>query len=426
MADEFDNGKRHPDPTKNIHMSEDSTYRIEDGFHIMGTKREVTPAHFEIDYSKPINENGDYEKKWVPKKVISTPIKEKILHSTFNFNTSKLNNFGNSDLKFSEDSNDIKALMKAYGIYDRLSEDVFFKFSRIPVIDPYNALLATKEYIFITKPDLALFNTSTGEVTGGLANVPFFVDASKRYNYTMTQLQSSIFTNSNPFMTLLSNTVTSPLDIPGISAEMIETPANIMGTKISYRGTSHKSDEEHDFNLEFEDNKYLDVYMLFKIWDEYEKYKWAGKVDFSAESCGTDRWKNYILNKVLHDQVSIYKFIVADDGQRLIYWAKLTGCTPTTIPRDSFGDMTDMNPTKITVGWKCHFVRDMDPVILQQFNTLMSSYSAFNAGADMPIYDLDNSRINGAWSVGPYIQTISTTNSRRGSTREYYLKWRHA
>lgn len=408
--------KRHPDPVKKIHSSGQND-TVTDGYHKAGYIRETVQQHWDYDTNGAL--------KHVNTRTVNTPIKEKIRHTTFNFNSSRLNNFGNSELSFSENSSDMKAVLRANGIADRMEENAFNRFSRIPVIDPYNALLNTKEYIFITKPDLALFNVATGAVGCGLNNVPFFVDAAKRNRRAMEQLQSSLTTNGNPFMALLSNTVTSSLDVPGISAEMIETVPNIMGTKITYRGTSHKSNEEHDFNLEFEDNKYLDVYMLFKIYDEYERYKWESKVDFSESACGSTRWKNYIINKILHDQVTMYKFVVADDGQRLVYWARLTGCVPTSIPRDSFGDMSDPNTTKFTVGWKAHFVRDMDPIILQQFNTLVRSYGAYQYGGyqNLPIYDNENLMFNGKWAAFPMIIYNDVVQGNRGSQRYYYLNW---
>ena len=291
-----------------------------------------------------------------------------------------------SDLTFSEDSADIKSLIMANGIYDRFEMGINSRFARISPIDPYNALLTTKEYIFITKPDLCIFNTTTGVLNSDLARYPFFVDAINRYKNVALQLQSSMAPGSIPFIPMLSNTITSSTDLPGISAETIETGSNIMGTKISYRGTSWKSDEDFDFNLEFEDTKYLDVYMLFKIYDEYEKLKWNGALEFSEESCGSNRWQNYIINKVLHDQVSIYKFVVGDDGQRLVYWARLTGCYPTSIPREAFSDMNNSDPQKITVGWKSHFVRDMDPIILNQFNSLIRLYKP-QGGTVLPLFN---------------------------------------
>ena len=325
-----------------------------------------------------------------------------------------------TSLKFNTESSDMKALLRANGIADRYQMNWYKKFSRFGIIDPYNTLTKTKEYIFITKPDLCILN-STGSVSSVLSSNAFFVDAVRRYKNVAAQLQSSYSSGDGPFMTMLSNACTSSLEVPGISAELIETGANVTGTKISYRGTSYKSDQDYDFSLEFEDTKYIDVYMLFKMYDEYEKLKWRGAIDFTkAES---DRWKNYIINKVLHDQVTMYKFVVADDGYRIVYWARITGCTPTTIPRESFSNMDDAVQQKITVGFKGHFVRDMDPIIISQFNSLVSSY--VNGKKNLALFNNDTHTVNGDWASMPYIQIKEVTDPYRmeNNRREYFLRW---
>lgn len=326
---------------------------------------------------------------------------------------------GNESLKFNTNSEDVKELIMANAIYDRFEMDWYTKFSRFGIIDPYNALTTTREYIFFTKPDLCLMNAN-GAISPVMQNSPFFNDALNRYKPIARQLQSSISASNGPFMAVLSNSITSTLDLPGLSSDTVDTSANVIGTKISYRGTSIKSDEDFDFNLEFEDTKYLDVYMLFKMYDEYERLKWGGYLDFTkAES---NRWVNYIVNKVLHDQISIYKFVVVEDGYRIVYFAKITGCVPTSIPRDAFSDMNNSDPQKITVGWKGHFVRDMDPIIITQFNSLVASRAS--GREDLPLFNMDIHAMDGRWAAIPYIDVKTVTDAQRGTRREYFLRWK--
>jgi len=321
-------------------------------------------------------------------------------------------------LVFNTGTSDVKNLIMANGIYDRYDMEWYRKFTRFGIIDPYNTVTTTREYVFITKPDLCLMN-SNGTIHNLLSKYPFFVDAISRYYQVARQLQSSASSNDGPFMAMLSNSLTSSLDLPGISSDMIESGANIMGTKISYRGTSVKSDEDFDFNLEFEDTKHLDIYMLFKMWDEYEKLKWSGALEFNNSD--SQRWVNYIINKVLHDQVTMYKLVVDDDGSRLLYWARITGCVPTSVPRDAFSDMNNSDGQKLTVSWKGHFVRDMDPVILSHFNLLVKKRA--NGKSDLPLYNTTGHHMDGRWSSTPYIESRNV-NTSHGTKWEYYLKWK--
>ena len=120
----------------------------------------------------------------------------------------------------------------------------------------------------------------------------------------------------------------------------------------------------------------------------------------------------------------MFKFIVSDDGQRLLYWAKFTGCFPTSIPRESWSDTKDPNPTKLTVGWKCHFVRDMDPITLIQFNLLVSKMSGYSSAEEFPLFNQESMSMDGRWAYCPYIDAKDVQSSTRGEYKEYYLKWK--
>ena len=68
---------------------------------------------------------------------------------------------GKSNLSFN--TNDISDAIMANGIYDRYDMEWYRKFTRFGIIDPYNTVTTTKEYVFITKPDLCILNDN-GEV----------------------------------------------------------------------------------------------------------------------------------------------------------------------------------------------------------------------------------------------------------------------
>ena len=320
-------------------------------------------------------------------------------------------------ISFDSNNVEIKKIMANHGISDKYENDqLYTKFTRFGVLDPKNTLLNTKEFVFITKPDLALLETNSNElnpVISGNAN-GLFMDAKRRYLPVMKQLQYSA-DESHPFMNMLSNSLTSTVDLPGISMDTVDSGVNVFGTKISYVGTPYKSDENHSFTLEFEDTKYLDVYMLFKLYAEYEKLKWNGALKFQNHQ----RWKNYVVNKVLHDQFSVYKFIVSDDGYRLLFWARLTGCYPTSVPRDAFSDTREGGPQKISVSFNSHFCREMDPIILFQFNSLVAN--ALKDCRESQIFDYDNHMVNGDWPTIPYIYI--SDNQSYSHQREYYLRW---
>ena len=320
--------------------------------------------------------------------------------------------YNNSKLRSSTNDTAFDAEIRSRGILDRHKSGWDEGFSRIPIIDPYTVPKGCTEYIFFVKPDLHLLDN--GSINPELnRRSSFFADAIDRYPHIVDQLQYSNSMNraGGVLSPLLSNALASTLELPSISADQITTPQNVYGTALEYRGSSFKSDEGYDFSLEFKDTKYLEIYMYFKMYDEYEKLKWMGQV--------TPTSLMYIYRKNLHDQTAIYKFIVGEDGMSLIYWARVMGVFPTSVPRDTFSDLQP-GEIKYSIQFHGQFVRDMDPLILRDFNNINAPY--IGNAETLPLYDRTNHQFDGTFAKCPFI------GSRTGSTlddklNKYYLLW---
>lgn len=290
--------------------------------------------------------------------------------------------------QFSTDSTtkgtELHDLINSNGFFFRGDYDDFNHFYLFPRNDPYRMLGTTREYVFFTKPDLHIFESTTeyGKLNSEIANDPFFADLMDRgYGQSvLANLQYSLNTkNKSPFVNLLTNYKTSGLDLSAIAAGDIESATNAFGTRIFYRRPTDTSNEENEFTIEFKDNKYLDCYLWFKAYDVYEQRKYQGKVSPVSNS--------YIFNKVLSDQMTIFKFIVGDDGTTLIHWSCIWGCYPKSVPRDTFSDLPQDGQLKFSINWHGAFIDDMDPMIIMHFNKLS---------------DLLTSKISG-WSEDNYI-----------------------
>lgn len=262
---------------------------------------------------------------------------------------------------------------------------------RYGLSNPYGAISTGREYLFFTKPDLNIFYTdAAGNSTGNnlqsfLETVPFWVDMKQSRQETINCLQYSR-DKSDPFNHLLQNCVISNLDVPTLQAETIETPQNMYGVGYSYRGSSEASDDGPEFSLEFKDTKYLDVYMFFKAYEEYETLKHHGVIKPSDY---------YITRKILHDQFAIYKFIVEDDMETIIYYGKMYGVFPKSLPRDVFSSPTFDNGLSYSIDFKAAFYEEMRPDILADFNRLSAN-----------LYN------NQAYQINPYNQILHRTDMR--------------
>lgn len=319
-------------------------------------------------------------------------------------------------------------IIKSSGIYSReeIQQARYTKFARFgKILDPFTRLNNTTEYLFFVKPDLHIMDGASGRLNPELENEPFFVELLYRYPDVISQLQRSSRNDSQPFAQLLSFHVNSGLDLPSVSASTMDTPATIFGTAYEYRQDGESSDENHQFSLEFTDTKYLEVYMFFKAYEEYHKLKKYG----SVTPPDIDK---YIVGKVLHNVMGVFKFLVAEDMETIVYYAYAWGVMPLSVPREAFSSAEFDGGITFSVDFKAAFIDDMDPLILNDFNNLTAPLC--NGKPDIPIYDIGidedtkemngKGRINGILPTTAYVaEDVAPTIDYNGKSK-YKLKWR--
>ena len=337
------------------------------------------------------------------------------------------NIFPNNNLS---DMNDV---LWANKLYSRSDIQLYQRFNRFgPLMDPYNAITGTREYLFFTKPDLNIVNPGTDTLNPELGGQVYFRELKQRFPNIIAQLQASNgIGDKGPFMILLSNMVNNTLDLPTITASTIDTPQTIYGTGYNYRGWGYTSDEKVDFSLEFRDTKYLEVYNLVKAYEEYERLKRLGLVTppniDNAKPENGKAFSYYIRNKILHDQFSVYKFIVDCDGESIIYYAKLWGVFFKSVPRDAFSDLKEENGITYSVDFEAAFVDDMNPSILADFNQLVSPF--IRNTENLPIYNSSKRMVDGTWAKMPVITKVHRAydknwNGPSSMNHKYKLTWR--
>ena len=313
-------------------------------------------------------------------------------------------------------------IKREYGLPGKSEIDYYNNYYRFGLIDPYNEPDSGREFLFFTKPDLYITQNKAGDMlTSELQNYPFFNELVQRWPNVIKQLQGYI--SDQPFMTLLSNMVTSNLDLPSLSATTVQNPTNIFGISYDYRWTSEASDDNHSFSLEFKDTKNLDVYMLFRTYEEYETLKAQGVIKLNSNNNTSEfvnHYRNYIFNRILHDQIGIYKFIVAEDMETILHYSYFCGCMFLSLPRESFNDADFHEGIKYGIDMKCAFVEDMNPLIISDFNNLVSSYNnSIPNREEAYVYDFVNHKTDLLPVVSPYIVRGKTKDGKK----YYKLKW---
>ena len=348
----------------------------------------------------------------------------------------EFSNLENINSEFIISEYQAKLMSQAANLYDPqfYNRNRFNKFARYGMLDITNNHQGSREYLFFSKPDLHIFdvNNDNYSLYNPLSELEFFKNSASQYPESLLSLQQTYYNinnktypNShnlrNKFMPILSNHVSSSLDLPGITATEIQNNTNLYQVTTSYREGSEVSDIKYEFSLEFNDTKYLDVYMLYKAYDEYmrETYK---RIILPTKI-------SYIDNMINYKQFSIWKIIV-DHTNNIIFHGKVTGVHPLTVPRDAMSNFE--GGIKLTVQFSGTFVRDMRPEKLLEINHLTElsmgvdrNYISNNLNSLMlPLYDADAGGANTEWGGYPYI--LKTGNNKHGiptSGAAFQLVW---
>ena len=309
-------------------------------------------------------------------------------------------------LTSSGSDNYFSSIKHSVGIFDRSEIDLVNKRYRYGINTPSDSIHTVKEYLFFTKPDLCIY-PYLKDLNVGLQNQVYWLELLDKNPEILYCLQDSLDRNGDHFNHLLENTVQSNLSIPGLSSEMVDTPTNLYGVGYQYHGSAEASDDSFDFSLEFRDVKGLPVYHFFRAYEDYQVLKHHGVLETKLQ---------YILDKILYDQYSIYKFLVDEDGETIVYYAKLYGVKSKSLPRDVFENVQYDNGLSYTIDFNAAFFEDMRPNIIADFNDL-SRLRYDNAKYNLGIY-------NGVLGRNDPRPATAAFVFEDKDTKKYKLRWK--
>ena len=133
---------------------------------------------------------------------------------------------------------------------------------------------------------------------------------------------------------------------------------------------------------------------------------------------------------------SIYDFLVDETGENVIYWAKYTGCVPTTVPMSnmSFNRGSDPGNLKVSIPFNYFYCEHMSMGILRDFQYNSLGYIAMkklkncqlnpcSLSDTVPIYDADF-RLGKSYVGRPVLVfTGMYNNGVNESARAIKLRW---
>jgi hypothetical protein len=170
---------------------------------------------------------------------------------------------------------------------------------------------------------------------------------------------------AHPFITILSNKFVS-FSPPSTSSTSMEMSETRYGYKQALPGPIIGSISGGQADIEYVDNRNLDVLKIHKLWVEY--IEGVSRGDLKPNSAS-------IIHRMLDYTCSIYYFMLDMDGETILYWSKYTGCSPTNIPYDVFDGKLEPNQTILNynISYNYSFKEDMDPNTLLDFNAVATS-----------------------------------------------------
>lgn len=238
---------------------------------------------------------------------------------------------------------------------------------------PTNSGLSTKSFIFMTRPDLNLFEEKDDVITGNmnpdLKRLPTFRYIAHLQNACqkiMGSLQYStrIITNHTPWLSIITNQATgySPIQREMDYSEIGET---FHGNKVIYAEPTFKHKIAGTVDIPFRERRDLSLYYTLKMWIEYIQAVTLGR-------CSPRHV--HIQDMELDYAVSLY-FIQTDETmENILYWEKLTGVIPLTVP-DNFFEWNEKNYAKdmeYTISFAYSFRAVQDEMTLCEINNLYS------------------------------------------------------
>ena len=250
------------------------------------------------------------------------------------------------------------------GYYTDLQAKLYNSFNRNKTAYPDKELNKTFAYVFFTRPDLNILDTSTN---GTIAmNDQSQYDPKYKFLYKNNPwCLKSLVLNGNPhhkFLILLSNEAKS-FEINDTMIKTVEHGETYTGHKVVYGQSDIESNAAGEMSIRYVDTVNLDIFKLHVVWTDYINKVSRGVFEPKRE---------YKIDRILDYASSCYYFLCGADGSTILYWQKLTGVFPVNTGENAFSwdSGTLLAKPEINIKYMYSMRNTMDPYILHEFNSL--------------------------------------------------------
>lgn len=237
-------------------------------------------------------------------------------------------------------------------------------FNRFKITHPDYLVKQLIPVIFITRPDLNLFQTaSVAEPKAQVDNDPVLSYLIRSCPQTMSSLSKNyIYGSDHKFNPLLSNLCES-IDVVDEFVDVFETGETFTGYKTAYAKSNVKSMASGQVSVKFKETFDLSVTKLIQAWVRYESCVYRGELAPDSK---------YIYSKIIDYCCNIYYFLLDPDMETIRFWTKYIGAFPVNVSKSIFnGDMslaTGINTSEVTTSFQYFKKKDFDVTSLVEFN----------------------------------------------------------
>lgn len=249
-------------------------------------------------------------------------------------------------------------------------QDYYQNFNRYYTIFPDIELGDVKSWVFITRPDLFIYDNDTknnklagapNSYTEGMTSI--YYDPYMRYMRHMHAIilksLTSQLTESHDFIPFLVDR-TETLQLQDLSIKNYEVTQMFTGHKLEYAGNGLESKTGGTLEISFREDYYCRVTKFFNTWIHY--------IDGVTRDIFRPRRENIYLNK-LDYTCSIYQIVTNPTGNDIIYFAKYTGCFPVNSNHSNFSHQLRGTPdNKVSVTFAYSHFDALNLEILTDFN----------------------------------------------------------
>lgn len=272
-------------------------------------------------------------------------------------------------------------------------------------------------HVFFTRPDCNILDERSLTLNSAFSADPEFNYAWLNNSDLVKEL-SLASNQTHEFMLSLSNKAASF----SLSDEYIETDVygkSYKGWQVAYGRNNVESKTAKEFDVEYNDDRTLHMYILHKLWVDYISEVYQGRKAPKEKS---------IRDKILDYASSCYYIVTAEDGETIIFWSKYYGVFPTTVPSThlAYAQGSTIEPPKMHISYKFSFKEDMNPEALVEFNMNAKVEDYINDNGKMkyvPIYDPKLGHVGTTWVGAPYIELV-TNNTDPECPYTFKLRFR--